>query len=130
MLRILYYRPDMPKSAYSIKVKYSFEDRLSKSRELKSKYPDRIPIILERSRSSPIPDAIKSRFMILKDLTVGQLILMIRRDIKIDQHKAIFIYVNNEHIPHTSNTIDDIYKRYSDDDGFLYITYCAEDVFG
>ena len=43
--------------------------------------------------------------------------------------KAIFIFINGI-IPSSSSMLLDYYVEHKDPDGFLYITYASENVFG
>lgn len=96
-----------------------------------NKYPDKIPIICEKdtkaSNDTPIID--KNKYLIPFDLTVGQFVYIIRKRLKITQEKAIYLFIQNI-IPPTSALLFDIYSHLKDEDGFLYITYSAENTFG
>ena len=49
----------------SFKTKYSFENRVSESGRIRSKYPDRIPIICEKaSKKSDTPDIDKNKYLV------------------------------------------------------------------
>lgn len=122
--------PTPSKSGYVFKMLHTFEKRKTESERIKQKYPDKIPIILEKSDSSTIPTIEKQKMLLQKDLTVGQLLYIIRKQISLDSSQALFLFVDNRSIPSTSKTMEEIYLQYSDQDGFLYITYSAEQVFG
>jgi GABA(A) receptor-associated protein len=113
------------------KKQYSLKDRFDQSSIILEKYPERIPIICERSASTsrdcPIID--KNKYLVNIDLTVGQFIYVIRRRLKLSPEKALFLFING-FIPSSSNHLGDIYYLYKDQDGFLYITYSYENTFG
>ena len=50
--------------------------------------------------------------------------------IKIDDTETLFFFVNDNVLVNTSQTMNAIYDSHKDDDGFLYFTYCSENVFG
>lgn len=108
---------------------HSFEKRKAESDRIRVKYPDRIPVIVERGPNSDIPDIDKSKFLVPHDLTVGQMVYVIRRRIKLAPEKAIFIFINNV-LPPTSALISSIYDQHGSEDGFLYIVYSGESTFG
>ena len=95
------------------------------------KYPDRVPIVCEKSKNynDTIPDLDKSKYLVPSDITVGQFMFVIRKRIKLSSEQAIFIFVNGT-IPSTSTCIFQLYESCKDDDGFLYITYSGENTFG
>jgi GABA(A) receptor-associated protein len=56
-------------------------------------------------------------------------VYVIRKRIKLEPEKAIFIFVNNT-LPPTAALMSQIYKEQADSDGFLYVTYSGESTFG
>jgi GABA(A) receptor-associated protein len=63
------------------------------------------------------------------DLTCGQFVYVIRKRLKLPAEKAIFLFVGRV-IPPTAAMLNSIYEQYKDPDGFLYISYSDENVFG
>lgn len=110
---------------------YSLNDRITESNRVITKYPDRIPIICEKAvnASKDCPDIDKNKYLSNKDLTIHQFIYVIRKRINIQSNKSIFVFVNGK-IPGSTKTIGEIYDEHKHDDGFLYITYSFENVFG
>jgi GABA(A) receptor-associated protein len=113
----------------TFKLENPFDKRKQESQRMKDKYPDRIPVIVERATSSELPHIDKKKYLVPSDLTVGQFISVIRKRIKVKPEQAIFIFIGNT-IPPTSKVMADIYEEHIDEDGFLYITYNGENVFG
>lgn len=111
------------------KKKYSFDARYEESKKIMEKYEDRIPIIVTRDKKSKLEDIDKNKFLAPEDLTVAQFISVIRKRIKLSESEAMYIFVNNT-LPTTSASLSTIYAQHKDEDGFLYVTYCAENVFG
>ena len=72
----------------------------------------------------------KSKFLVPQDITIGQFMTIIRKRIILKESEAFYIFVKNEVLPSNSTTIANIYDSYKNDDGFLYMTYCGENVFG
>ena len=107
----------------------SFSKRKSESTRILNKYPDRIPIICEKDLKNSIQDIDKKKYLVPMDLTLGQFIYIIRKRIKINPEKALFLFINGK-IPSTSQLISTIYDENKDEDGFLYITYSGENTFG
>lgn len=122
--------PKPSKSGYEFKMQHSFDKRKEESTRIKEKYSDKIPVILEKSSNSNIPQINKHKFLLTKDLTIGQFMYIIRQQIKLDSSQAIFLFVDNSTIPSTVKTIGNVYNDNADKDGFLYITYSAEQMFG
>ncbi len=114
------------------KSEHTLKDRLEESSRIMNKYPDRIPIICEKmnnSKNKDLPTIDKSKYLVPKDLTLSQFLYVIRNRMKLPSEKAIFLFIGGT-IPASSELILNIYSRYKDSDGFLYITYSGENVFG
>ena len=114
----------------SFKKKYDFETRKKESDKIKTKYPNRFPVIVNKSSKSTLEDIERSKFLVPGDLTIGQFICIVRKRIKLNETESVFLFINNNTVPATSSTIASIYEEYKDEDGFLYITYCNENEFG
>ena len=113
----------------SFKDIHDFDSRKSESMRIKNKYPNRIPVIVEKAKDSDIGDIDKNKFLVPNDLTVGQFMYVIRKRIKLTSEKSIFIFSNNT-LPPTGSILAQIYENNKDDDGFLYLVYAGENTFG
>jgi len=124
------------KSENILDVKYinsfSFEDRKKRSNSLLHKYPNKIPVILEKSRNDKyLPKMDKTKLLVADDMTVGTVLQLIKKNLKINETTSIYIMVSNKNIMLSgSQTIITIYKEHKNEDGFLYLEYCTENVFG
>jgi GABA(A) receptor-associated protein len=112
----------------SFKDKHSFEKRIQESTKIIDKYPDRIPIIVQRANTD-VKEIDKEKYLVPKDLTMGQFLHVIRQRIKLDPHQSIYLFVNASMVP-SSMLISEIYENNKDKDNFLYVTYCMESAFG
>lgn len=114
---------------FQFKTNHSFEQRKSEAERIRLKYPDRIPVIVEKIPQNPMPDIDKHKFLVPGDLTVGQFVYVIRKRLKLPPEKAIFIFVDNR-LPLISELMSSLHKNYKDADGFVYISYSGESTFG
>lgn len=122
--------PVPSKSGYEFKMQHSFDKRKEESLRIREKDPNKVPVILEKSDSSTIQNINKHKMLLQKDITVGQFLYIIRKQIKLDATEALFIFVDNKYIPGTNSTMGEVYNSHADKDGFLYITYSAEQTYG
>lgn len=100
--------------------------------KIRNRYPSRIPVFVIKSASKSsveLPNLPKNKFLIPMDMTVGQLIFIVRKQLKVSADKAIFIFVKNT-LPTTGVTIKELYAQYADSDGLLRIVYTSESTFG
>ncbi len=110
---------------------HSFEERTKESGRMRSKYPDRIPCLISKhSDGSEIPSIDKTKFLVPHDFTVGQLMWVVRKRIKLKPEQSLFLFCGKGNIPASSAIIKNIDKEHINKDGFLYFTYSGENTFG
>ena len=112
------------------KLRSTFEKRKEESDSIKKKYSDRIPIIVQKHSQSTLNDVDKCKYLVPKDMSMGQFLFVVRKRIKLSPEQALFIYVNNSILPQSSALLTSVYNEFQDEDGFLYITYSGENTFG
>ncbi|XP_024026680.1 autophagy-related protein 8C isoform X2 [Morus notabilis] len=116
-------------SKCSFKMEHPLERRQAEAHRIREKYPDRIPVIVERAEKSDVPDIVKKKYLVPADLTLGQFVYVVRKRINLSPEKAIFIFVKNI-LPPTAALMSAIDEDNKDEDGFLYMTYSGENTFG
>ncbi len=87
-------------------------------------------MIVEKAAKSDVPDIDKKKYLVPSDITVGKFVYEIRKHMKLSPEKAIFLFVGNGVLPPTAALMSQIYDRFKDEDGFLYIVYSGENSFG
>jgi len=108
---------------------FTDEERKRECDRIKAKYPDRIPVICERAFGATVSNIDKRKFLVPGDLTVGQFLYVIRGRMKLRPDEALFVFVDGA-LPQTAATMQSIYERHKNEDGFLYLIYNGENVFG
>uniref|UniRef100_A0A8C5LEG2 Gamma-aminobutyric acid receptor-associated protein-like 2 n=1 Tax=Jaculus jaculus TaxID=51337 RepID=A0A8C5LEG2_JACJA len=75
---------------------HSLEHRCKESRrsEIRAKYPDRVPVMLEKVSGSQITDADKRKYLVPSDITVAQFMWIMRKRVQVPSEKAIFLLVD------------------------------------
>ena len=107
------------------------EKRKEQLKILQLKNPNKIPIILEKAPICKFEGIQKTRFLINKDFTVSKFQLMIKKLLKLPEEEALFFSAKGKYNITGEKTIEEIYKTYKDkQDGFLYIMYSSELVYG
>ncbi|WOL16414.1 autophagy-related protein [Canna indica] len=119
----------MKQKMTSFKDEFSFGERLAEARDIVAKYPDRVPVIVERFSRCDLPIMEKRKYLVPRDMSVGQFIHILGSRLHLSQGKALFVFVKNT-LPQTATLLDSIYESYKDEDGFLYMCYSSEKTFG
>ncbi|XP_020592785.1 autophagy-related protein 8f-like isoform X2 [Phalaenopsis equestris] len=113
----------------SYKKEHSLVTRKEESARIMRKYEDRIPVIVEKAHRSDIQCVDKRKYLVPRDLTIGQFASVIRKRICLPSEKAMFLFVDNI-LPATGALMSELYNEKKDEDGFLYFVYSAENTFG
>ena len=99
-------------TANQFKEKYSFEKRQNESKKVIQKYPDRVPIIVQKHLSSDLPDVNKCKYLVPKDMTMSQFIFVIRKRLQLEPSQSLFVMVNHG-LVRSNDQLGDIYVNKS-----------------
>lgn len=114
-------------NSWTFKRNNTLEKRKEKSRSIMEKYSDRIPVICQTSND--LPDLDNYKFLVPDDLTTTNLNYVIRKRIQLEKDKALYFFVGKSLMPSTI-LCSQLYDRFKDEDGFLYVYICCESTFG
>ncbi|XP_051276901.1 uncharacterized protein map1lc3cl [Dicentrarchus labrax] len=107
------------------------ETRKDEVCSIRSKFPNKLPVIVERYiREQTLPLLDKSKFLVPFELTLGQFLCLLRNKIALDSTQALFLLVAEKSMSCMSSSMGEVYSRHRDTDGFLYITYASQEMFG
>uniref|UniRef100_A0ABI7W871 GABA type A receptor associated protein like 2 n=1 Tax=Felis catus TaxID=9685 RepID=A0ABI7W871_FELCA len=87
---------------WMFKEDHSLEHRCVESAKIRAKYPDRVPVIVEKVSGSQIVDIDKRKYLVPSDITVAQFMWIIRKRIQLPSEKAIFLFVDKT-VPQSRN---------------------------
>lgn len=88
-------------------------------------------IIVDRyAKELDLPTLEKRKFLVPQEFTMSQFISIIRNRMQIGSNKAIFFLINNRSMVSLSKSLAEVYAENRHEDGFLYIQYASQEVFG
>ena len=94
---------------------YIFENRIKEASRLLEKYPERVPVIIERSENSKHLTIIdKNKFLVPKELTMSQLLWVIRKRMNIRREQAVFLLSDSGTIFNSTEHISSVYENNKD----------------
>ncbi|CAG9322427.1 unnamed protein product [Blepharisma stoltei] len=109
----------------------TFEQRLQQAARFKAKYQNAVPVVIQSDARSSLPKTIhNSLFVVQKSLSAGELLGLIRKKTSLPKSQAIAMFVGHRIMVTNDITLCELYERYSNEDGFLYILCKDEEVYG
>lgn len=117
-----------------------YEKRSAEANRILAKYPDRIPVICEKAPNSSLPDIEKKKFLVPGTMLCGEFKYIVHKhihqtvdqaggDFSVPSDQVIYLFVSGTS-PKTGALMSEVYDQHRDADGFLYITYGAENTLG
>jgi GABA(A) receptor-associated protein len=122
----------MPPKAKQLpfKKENTLDARKEECRRICTKYPDLIPVICEKMTNCKLPESQRRKYLVPRDITMGQFKYVIRKRIELSPNQALFVLVNHSVLAPTNQTVSEVYKEHAGEDGFLYMSYTGENTFG
>ncbi|XP_036408491.1 microtubule-associated proteins 1A/1B light chain 3C-like [Megalops cyprinoides] len=81
-------------------------------------------------REKYLPPLDKTKFLVPQELSMTQFVTIIRNRMSLMPSQAFYLLINNNGLASMSLTMAQVYKDHKDDDGFLYMTYASQEMFG
>ena len=97
--------------------------------KIRKKYPDRIPIFVDKHKRSKLKSLSKHKYLVDSSMTLGEFVFYIRRQIKINSSEALFMYFEDK-LENCSRTMGELFKTHKNKDLVLVISYDTENTFG
>jgi len=115
-------------SGKSFRESFDYRRRFAEAERIKKKYPARVPVIVETKPD--VPPLSKHKYLVPRDLTVGEFIYVLRNRIKLRPEQALYLFFNSSVIAPAAAMLGVIYENHKDSDQFLYANLCMENTFG
>ncbi|XP_066144547.1 microtubule-associated proteins 1A/1B light chain 3C-like isoform X2 [Euwallacea fornicatus] len=98
---------------------------------IRTRFPNKIPVIVQKYwKDNELPQLDKSKFLVPQDITMSQFQTIIRNRMHMGQSQALYLLVNERSMLSLSLTLGEVYTEHAGPNGFLYITYASQEVFG
>ena len=115
---------------FRFKKEHTPEDRRKAYERINEQQPYKIPIICEKAPRSKIKAIEKTKYLVDPNLSLPVFKATIRKKLDLDEKDAIFFLINGKSSLSGNETLGTIYNKYQSKDGFLYIAYASEEIWG
>ena len=68
--------------------------------------------------------------MMPKAFTVGEVLAVLRTRLDLTREEGLGLFAKEKYMLRPITKLEDVYERYKDEDGFLYLVYAEENIYG
>ena len=65
-----------------------------------------------------------------KTFTIGEVLAVLRRRLALSREEGLVLFANEKYMVKPNAPLEEIYQKYKDQDGFLYLVYAEENIYG
>lgn len=118
----------------SFKEQNAPEKRRLLSEKIRTLYPDRLPVIVEKPHNANVGTLLKKKYLTPADITVAKFMVEVSRQLQVAAppraDRAAFFLFAKKTLLQASALMSSVYAQHADEDGFLYLTIVGENPFG
>ena len=117
---------------FMFKHRNPFLTRQQWSKEAVEKYPDKIQVIIEKDLKCVSLDELGNpKFLMPNSFAISEVQMILRRKLNLSKEQAVFLLVRDgKELVRSNMGLQEVYAKYQDNDGFLYMLYTEETTFG
>jgi len=103
-----------------------------------NKFPSKLGLIIERAETpskqansdSRLKTIANPKFMMPRTFTIGEVLAVLRTRLDLSREEGLVLFANEKYMLRPNSKLEDVYARYKDEDGFLYLVYAEENIYG
>ena len=140
------------KGLFEYEDQIALDKRQAESARIIQKYPTRIPLVCERVpkhiQKTTLPVLSKKKFLVPAAMTLAQFSQVVKKQVQEEnevtnggpgsklfrgrgvENRALYFLLRSRRSPPMTRTLADLYAANKDEDGFLYLHFGEENVFG
>ena len=117
---------DSGESEFNFKKENTLEERKKIFNNIQESNPGKIPVVIEEDKSSKLNDSGTLKFILKREDTISILNYLVRKRLNIlniGQEESSLMFLADKRIISFEISIGEVYDKYKESDGFLYLTY-------
>ena len=68
--------------------------------------------------------------MMPKAFSIGEVLAVLRTRLDLTTSEGLVLFACEKYMLRPNTKLEDVYERYRDEDGFLYLVYAEENIYG
>ena len=68
--------------------------------------------------------------MMPKNFTIGEVLAVLRQRLDLSKEEGLVLFAKERYMLRPNTHLEEVYDRYRDEDGFLYLVYAEENIYG
>ena len=68
--------------------------------------------------------------MMPKTFSIGEVLAVLRQRLTLTREEGLVLFANEKHMIKPNSKLEEVYAKYADNDGFLYLVYAEENIYG
>ena len=70
------------------------------------------------------------RFLMPKMFTIGEVLQTVRLKLNLRREQGLILMAGGKYVLKQGSILEDVYMKFKDEDGFLYLVYAEENIYG
>eukprot|EP00347_Sterkiella_histriomuscorum_P006451 403352727 len=122
---------DSGKEMFAFKNKHPIEKRQKWAVQALEQYQHKFPLIIEKAAgNNKMPELANPKFLMPQVFKVSEVQTIVRKKLNLNREQSLFLLANGKHLLKQDQKLSEIYHKYKDQDGFLYLQYAMENTYG
>ena len=110
---------------------YDFNARCQFVKKCTSDSPDYVPVFVYAPVSYSQRVKLRTnKYVVKRDMQMGKFLYFLRDSSNVSMASGLLIFTDQGELPTLTLTVGEVYERYKDTDGFLYLQVVTESMFG
>lgn len=68
--------------------------------------------------------------MMPKAFSIGEVLAVLRQRLELSRDEGLVLFANERYMMRPNAKLEEVYQKYKDEDGFLYLVYAEENIYG
>ena len=87
-------------------------------------------LIADQTEFTNVNFVFSCRFMMPKAFSIGEVLAVLRQRLELGREEGLVLFASERYMLRPNTKLEETYMKYMDEDGFLYLVYAEENIYG